>query len=1024
MPTRTSTSGSELFIVDNSNEDWKVVRYLHDWCQISKSIDIATGFFEIGSLLGLKDEWQRVDQIRLLMGDEVSLRTRNAFAEGLGRLARRLDGSLESEKLKDDFLTGVPAIVEAIRSGKILCRVFRKEKFHAKAYITHARMEVVGSSALVGSSNFTFPGITENIELNVQITGRPVNVLQEWFEEHWDNAEDVIPEILRVIERHTQDFTPFEVYAKALFEYYAGHEMTVGEWEEQESKIYKILDQYQKEGYRALMKIAERHQGAFLCDGVGLGKTYIGLMLIERLLRDGQNVALIVPKSTRESVWEAELRRLLPDAYGDYSHLTVYNHTDLLRPGEWEDKIAKIGRVVNAIVIDEAHHFRNQAAARYKKVFEITGSAPPKQVFLLTATPINNRLLDLQHLIEIFSRSESGYFKDLGIHSLPGHFRKLEKALEKILNGDSYDAGGVTLQEAEEVLSDDHLFRSLVVQRSRSYVKKSQEQLRAREILFPERQDPEVVPYSITKTYGGLLDQIEKTMRRKHPLLTLAPYYPLAYAKEKEEVDPEDANRQKQIVGLIRTQFLKRFESSAPAFISTCETLLRRLLAFVEKHNSRDSERWKASHSESFARIQAHYAQRELEAGREPEEDQLLEELMEDIEPLDPTEYDVGRITKETLFDLEFLVQFLDELKDFSPKSDDKLRALTALLKKNRTLKDAKVLIFSEYMDTARYLARELEAAGIGPVQGVHSATKRDRADIVRAFAPYYNRLSSAQLAEKGVEEMRVVVSTDVLAEGLNLQDASCVINYDIHWNPVRLMQRIGRVDRRLDKATENRILRDHPETQRLRGKVWIWNFLPPDDLDRLLRLYANISKKTLRISKVFGIEGRKLMKPEDDYAALKDFNHDYEGVISSTESMFLTWQKLLKSHPNIEEQLKDLPLRVFSGKDHPTENANAVFFCYTVPVHLAEQDRWTTDEGNCRWYLYDLDSKAIADAPTAMLPLIQSTPKTPRRLRMERPTLTEIRLEIEKHIKNTYLKSVQAPVGVAPVLKAWMELS
>src|SRR5271169_120324 len=201
MPRRSSSTGSELFIVDNSNEDWKVLRYLHDWCQISKSIDIATGYFEIGSLLALKDEWQKVDQLRILMGDEVSRRTRNAFTAGLEKVKQRLDLSLEEEKEKNDFLAGVPGIVEAMKSGKISCRVYRKEKFHAKAYITHARLEVVGSSALVGSSNFTSPGLTENIELNVQITGRPVSVLQEWYETHWDLAEDVTPQILKVIER-------------------------------------------------------------------------------------------------------------------------------------------------------------------------------------------------------------------------------------------------------------------------------------------------------------------------------------------------------------------------------------------------------------------------------------------------------------------------------------------------------------------------------------------------------------------------------------------------------------------------------------------------------------------------------------------------------------------------------------------------------------------------------------------------------------------------------------------------------
>src|SRR5437879_4123270 len=137
MPNRTSKTGSELFIVDNSDVDWKVVRYLHDWCQISKAVDVATGYFQIGSLLALQDEWQRVDRIRILMGDEVSQRTRAAFAEGLARVQSRLDASLEAEKEKNDFLVGVPAIVEAIRSGKIQCRVYRKEKFHAKAYITH-----------------------------------------------------------------------------------------------------------------------------------------------------------------------------------------------------------------------------------------------------------------------------------------------------------------------------------------------------------------------------------------------------------------------------------------------------------------------------------------------------------------------------------------------------------------------------------------------------------------------------------------------------------------------------------------------------------------------------------------------------------------------------------------------------------------------------------------------------------------------------------------------------------------------
>jgi len=158
-PAPEDSRGGDLFIIDNADDDWKVRAYLSQWCEFSKSIDIATGYFEIGALLSLEEKWQSVDKIRILMGDEVTLQTKRVFAKGLIRIQDKLDSSLESEKKHNDFLEGVPAIVEATRSGKIECKVYRKEKFHAKAYITHARAAVLGSFALVGSSNFTYPGL-------------------------------------------------------------------------------------------------------------------------------------------------------------------------------------------------------------------------------------------------------------------------------------------------------------------------------------------------------------------------------------------------------------------------------------------------------------------------------------------------------------------------------------------------------------------------------------------------------------------------------------------------------------------------------------------------------------------------------------------------------------------------------------------------------------------------------------------------------------------------------------------------
>jgi superfamily II DNA/RNA helicase len=212
-------------------------------------------------------------------------------------------------------------------------------------------------------------------------------------------------------------------------------------------------------------------------------------------------------------------------------------------------------------------------------------------------------------------------------------------------------------------------------------------------------------------------------------------------------------------------------------------------------------------------------------------------------------------------------------------------------LLKSKELAGQKVLIFTEFPDTARYLRNELERTGIDGVAEVDSATKANRADIIQRFSPYYNGTSSAALAEAGRQEIRVLISTDVLSEGLNLQDASRMINYDIHWNPVRLMQRIGRVDRRMNPEVEKRLVADHPELASSRGKVSFWNFLPPDELNKILSLYTRVTQKTLLISKTLGIEGKKLLTPEDDYEALKEFNHAYEGTKTAIQDMHLEYQ-------------------------------------------------------------------------------------------------------------------------------------
>ena len=602
--------------------------------------------------------------------------------------------------------------------------------------------------------------------------------------------------------------------------------------------MFPKIDRYQKEAYWALMKIARQHRGAFLCDGVGLGKTFVGLMLIERLvLHEGKRVVLFAPKAAKEGVWDPHLREWLPHIGGvgggaDFSNLAVFSHTDLGRKGDFPERFKRITELADVVLIDEAHHFRNPGRkgedgagepSRYYRLYSLLDNAiRSKTVFLLTATPINNRLADFRHMAELFTRRDEKYFaQTLGVNNLSAHFNTMERSLRQTVGHEVADTSG-HLAEVQEFLASDEVFRQLVVQRSRAYARESQIRETGKAAAFPDRRPPQVAEYSIRKTYGRLLDIFEKAFGKTNPLFTLPMYYPLHWYKGPDKsIDPLEEGRQKQVVGLIRIQFLKRFESSVAAFELSCDRLLKKLLAFLEVHSESDAakrrlERWKNQNAE----VLGYAAQRQLDFWSEgeddsEEEDIVPQEMLDAVERLKRDEFDVPEMMSETFLDLDEIAKFLEEARKFEPKHDDKLQKLIRLLK-SKELADEKVLIFTEFADTARYLKRQLDKADIDGVAQVDSATKSNRADVIRRFAPYYNGSDTASLAKEGHKEIRILISTDVLSEGLNLQDASRMINYDIHWNPVRLMQRIGRVDRRINPAVEVELWRTTPTTTSL----------------------------------------------------------------------------------------------------------------------------------------------------------------------------------------------------------------
>jgi len=1029
---------TDLFIVDNGSTNVCVKKYLNEWCEISSQLDVATGYFEIGGLLEVDENWQKLEKIRILFGDEVTKRTKETIALAINTMLGRLNTSIEDEKDKNEFLLGVPAILEALVSGKIECRVYNSKKFHAKAYITHIKeeyhsgfaqtMNIPKGYALVGSSNFTKAGLTNNVELNVQFAN-DVDKLQEWYELHWNEAEDITDAVLKVIETQAKDYSPYDIYLRSMYELFKGREQSISDWEQNSSVVYKTLSQYQRDGYYNLIEIASRYKGAFLCDGVGLGKTFIGMMLIERFVKkERKKVALIVPAAARYAVWEATLEKYIPDLLGRFSNLVIINHTDLIRDNQ-QSLMDDISNNIDCIIIDEAHHFRGRHTSRYRKLFDMIGAGNNIQMFMLTATPINNSFLDLQHLIELFTQREDDYFKQppLGIHSLMGHFKKMEAALDKATEGVSLATSDAVV-ETDEIFRQDSLVNTLVVQRSRAYVKKSLNTTEQSLVMFPTRTPPVVANYSLKKSYGRLIQHFIDSFYRKNkvtgiekPILNLAVYSPYDkpyFIGDKSKIDDMKLGRQMQVVNLIRQLLLKRFESSSVAFEETCVRILIRLLKFVRDYKEHGNVREIDNFLHRKELIIEYAESIFIPDGMtlEEAEDDLPDYIWNVEENLDLTDFDIKVMLEDTIGDLDVLSTFIDDIMSLSPDNDDKLMVLKDILKNNPNTKGKKVIIFTEYRATAQYIFNELREAGIARLFQIDGQTKVDRKNVLQRFAPYYNDISPSEVED----EIDILVSTDVLAEGLNLQDAACLINYDLHWNPVRLMQRIGRVDRRRNADIEKQLLDDKPNLIIDRDKVYFWNFLPPDELEKLLSLYRTVSKKTLRISKTFGIEGKQLLTPDDDFDALRDFNNAYEGVESSDEEIQLAYQSLLNDNPKYEETVSALPKKMFSGKIR--KEIKGMFFCYSLPDKTSEGE-WINESGICRWYLFDAATKNIFENPYDIWKQILTDKSEQRVVTISADEFCSIRKNIESHIKRGYLRSIQAPIGVNPKLLTWMEL-
>lgn len=798
---------------------------------------VATAYFNPEGLELLSDEIERVGHMRLLLGAEpgpayadpvrqpgdpnepefTQRRVKHALEglnAGLARDRNHLPFSAKSSH-------AIQHLIDLLRSGKIEVRRYEEGFLHAKAYLFHGSHK----GAIAGSSNLTRAGLQYNRELNLGAYQTPVvGKVHSWFEDMW--AESVPFDLAAIYEAALETYPPHLVYLRVLFELY-GHEV---EQETQASGGVPVTN-FQLHGvWRALM-ILERFGGVIIADSVGLGKSFIAGEIMQRYTNRRQRVLLVCPAALRDSAWRDFLdKHRLNVRCVSYEQLAG----DRQITGNQKDSNHLVSDIdeFSLVVVDEAHNYRNpDTPTRAKTLAKLLVGTIRKDLVLLTATPVNNSLWDLYHLIQFFVKQDSA-LASRGVLSIRERFAGAQRT-------DPFNLHPDVLYPIVDATT---------VKRTRQFIKRHYPHDHIRisngnlvPIVFPQPV-AKSVHYSLEHAMPGLFDKMEELFvgdDHTPPKVGFARYRPTAFLLKDPDPVREDA-----LIGLIRSGLLKRFESSAHALHLTLERMVK------------DHERFLAQLA--AGRVLATEVIREISSA--DDEEDVEEIISNNPAVLSASLFNVKELRAEVASDLECLREVLAATKrsKLPKEGDPKVLALLDALaeihneaEKEGTSPDDvrqrhKVLIFSYFTDTVDWIEEHLEAAvkkdprlaaykgRVVSVAGDEHRKGVSREAAVSGFAPVSTR------AHKGTEDKYdLLISTDVLAEGMNLQQARHIINYDMPWNPMRLIQRHGRIDR--IGSTHNR--------------VFLRTIFPDDRLDGLLKLEERIRAKLAQAANSVGVE-------------------------------------------------------------------------------------------------------------------------------------------------------------------------
>lgn len=824
MDTKFFTNDPGSSLIDRFNATLKDVDFF----------DIIVAYFRVSGFYLMADKLENVKKIRILVGINVDSTINQVLGASIpetikshSQIKKELSKTLVQEISRSEdryeIEKGITSFVKFINSTcenveqdlsnggngkKLEIKAFPSSNLHAKVYISRfSESDRDYGRVITGSSNFSHNGLKSNLEFNVELKDyNDIKFAEEKFNDLWSEGVDIGKEFTRTVNNQTwlnDNISPYELYLKALYEYFK-EDLNIDQSEETILPTnFKNLE-YQQQAVINAKRILESYNGVFLSDVVGLGKTYISAILALKL--KGRKLFICPP--------------ILKDYWKDTLDYFGVNRFKVQSSGQLEHLI-EVSEKYDFVFVDEAHRFRNE----YTQGFEyLDRLCKGKKVVLISATPFNNNFDDIFALIKLFQPSKSSSIP--GISNLEAFFNRISKSLKKYEKGSS-EYSECLNRGATEIRNG--ILKHLMIRRTRTEILKYfPEDLENQKIVFPTVSPPRQIIYRFDDQYK---EALEKTISSLQDF-GYARYSPRFYLMSSEKRE----GRELSLRGFMKSLLVKRLESSLYAFTKSIERLIHSYEDFIDMFKkgriliSKKINIYDLIEQDDESKIETLIKANKVEEYEKKDfKEHYLQHLFTDLKILEEI-----KLTWDPIVSLE--------------QRDPKIESLIEKLDSDNDLKN-KVIVFTESKETGDYLFKHLNDhyqeevfffSSDGGKQGDNCYTNREAKKVTSSS------LTTNYIGKNG-GNIKILITTDILAEGVNLQESNVIINYDLPWNPTRVLQRVGRVNR-LDTKHEN---------------IYVYNFFPSEIIDIHIPLKDVVISKLQAFHKILGEDAKYLTSEE-----------------------------------------------------------------------------------------------------------------------------------------------------------------